>query len=486
MAEVYHKTAGGILIADRSFAKKEPVRPPMRIMRAKYDAAETSTDNTRHWANSDSLSADAANSVEIRLNLRNRARYEVANNSYARGMINTLANDTVGTGPRLQMRTADPAANKFIQREFAKWADEINLAQKLWTMRVAKAVDGETFGILTKRKPKKSPVQLGLKVVEAEMVATPWQKMQLMKAYVDGMELDSDGDPSLFYVLKSHPGDNYSSIMMEYDEIPADSVLHWYKNERPQQHRGIPEITSALPLFSQLRRYTLAVLAAAETAADFAGVLYTDSPAGQEAAAGEAFDIVNLEKRMFTTLPDGWKLGQTEAEQPTTTYKEFKNELLNEIARCLNMPFNIAACNSSNYNYSSGRLDHQTYYKSIRIEQADVTDIVLDRIFDAFIDEAILMSEFRDKIRSIKEFDHTWFWDGLEHVDPVKEASAQEIRLKNNVTTLEDEWAKDGYDYEDRLIQRGKEIKMLTDLGIPQPILKQTEVIPNADSKDEE
>ncbi len=35
------------------------------------------------------------------------------------------------------------------------------------------------------------------------------------------------------------------------------------------------------------------------------------------------------------------------AEQPATTYAEFKREILNEIARCLNMPFNVAAGNSS-------------------------------------------------------------------------------------------------------------------------------------------
>ena len=45
------------------------------------------------------------------------------------------------------------------------------------------------------------------------------------------------------------------------------------------------------------------------------------------------------------------------------------------------MPFNIAACNSSGYNYSSGRLDHQTYYKSIRVEQAHLGTVVLDRIW---------------------------------------------------------------------------------------------------------
>ena len=72
-------------------------------LRGRYDAAVTSDNNRRHWAAADGLSANAANSPEVRRILRNRARYEVANNSYARGMVLTLANDCIGTGPRLQM-----------------------------------------------------------------------------------------------------------------------------------------------------------------------------------------------------------------------------------------------------------------------------------------------------------------------------------------------------------------------------------------------
>ncbi len=65
-------------------------------------------------------------------------------------------------------------------------------------------------------------------------------------------------------------------------------MIHYFRADRPGQSRGIPEITPALPLFAQLRRYTLAVLAAAETAADFAAVLYTDAPANGEADPSRA------------------------------------------------------------------------------------------------------------------------------------------------------------------------------------------------------
>ncbi len=78
-----------------------------RFLRGRYDAATTDHDNRRHWANADGLSANAANTPEVRRVLRNRSRYEVANNSYAKGICLTLANDVIGTGPRLQMLTSD-------------------------------------------------------------------------------------------------------------------------------------------------------------------------------------------------------------------------------------------------------------------------------------------------------------------------------------------------------------------------------------------
>ena len=76
-------------------------------VRARYDAARTSTENVNHWGNADALSAAAANSPQVRLKLRTRARYERDNNSYASGLVETVANDTIGTGPRLQLHTDD-------------------------------------------------------------------------------------------------------------------------------------------------------------------------------------------------------------------------------------------------------------------------------------------------------------------------------------------------------------------------------------------
>ncbi|HOF17398.1 MAG TPA: hypothetical protein PK082_00685, partial [Phycisphaerae bacterium] len=46
----------------------------VKKVRAKFDSAQTTPDNRRHWANADGLAADAAANPEVRRILRNRSR----------------------------------------------------------------------------------------------------------------------------------------------------------------------------------------------------------------------------------------------------------------------------------------------------------------------------------------------------------------------------------------------------------------------------
>lgn len=456
------------------------------VVRARYDAAVTNDDNRRHWANADGLSANSSNSPEVRRVLRNRSRYEVANNSYARGIVLTLAHDVVGTGPRLQLLTEDGEANRRIEQAFMHWAKAVGLPEKLRTMRMARATDGEAFAILTNNPALPTDIQLDLRLVEADQVATP-DLNRVSSRSVDGIVFDASGNPSEYHVLRSHPGDGAAAILREYDRVPATSVVHWFRADRPGQARGIPDIMPALPLFAQLRRFTLAVLAAAETAADFAGILYTDAPANGEADAAEPFEPIELEKRALLTMPGGWKMSQMEAQQPSTTYAEFKHELLNEIARCLNMPYNVAAANSSGYNYASGRLDHQTYFKAIRVEQSHFECVVLDRILAAWFDEAVLLPDLLPAgLGLIADWPHQWFWDGHEHVDPAKEANAQATRLANHTTTLADEYARRGQDWETQLRQRAKELALMNELGLVSLQSQPTQPTETPDEADQE
>jgi len=460
--------------------RKAPASLPGHL-RARYDAAQTTVENARHWAMADGLSADAAMTPDVRRTLRNRARYEVANNSYAKGMVLTVSGDCVGTGPRLQLLSEDDATNRLVEQSFAEWALEVNLAQKLRTMRMAKSTDGEAFAVLVHNPNRKHPIKLDIHLVEAEQVSTPVTAINRPDV-VDGIELDASGNPRAYHLLQEHPGEfGVGPALVTSRRIPATAMIHWFRADRPGQHRGVPEITPALPLFAQLRRYTLAVLGAAETAADFAAVLYTDAPANGEATPVEPLDVIELEKRMATTLPDGWKLGQVKAEQPGTSYAEFKREILSEIGRCLQVPVNVVTGDSSRHNYASGRLDHQQYHRSLRIEQAHLGCVVMDRIFSAWIAEAALLNMFA-VLRSDGGLKNQWFFDGREHVDPAKEANAQATRLASNTTTLAYEYARQGKDWEAELRQRAKERQFMKELGLTED----EAVTPDPEEEDED
>ena len=442
-----------------------------RIVRARYDAAQTTDDNRRHWAAADNLSADAAASPSVRRTLRNRARYEVANNTYARGMVLTLANDLVGTRPRLQMQTDDADLNALVEREFAAWAAAAGLAAKLRTMKAARTQDGEAFALLHTNERLPAPVKLDLRLIEADQVATPNRPLVPQPGAVDGIRYDGDGNPTEYHVLRRHPGEMAGWTPQDgFDRLPAGSVIHWYRTDRPGQRRGLPDIMPALPLYALLRRFTLATLHAAETAAELAIVMKTIAGAEIDAAEVEPWITMEFERNMGVFAPEGWEPSQLRAEHPSTTYGDFKREIISEIARCLNLPYAVAAGDSSRHSYASGRLDHQTYFKSLRVERHDLELVALEPFFQAWLREALWVREYRVFGEMARDdWRHAWFWDGREHVDPAKEARAQAIKLATGGTTLAIEYARQGLDWEEQIKQRGRELALMREKGVETP-----------------
>lgn len=437
----------------------------MRVVRARYDAAQTTHDNARHWAAADALSGAAANTKAVREIIKRRARYETANNGIAHGIVGTLANDVISTGPRWQIAGNRETLLPLV-RTWQRWADEINLADKLRTMRRAQCVDGEAFAVIATNRGLRSPVQLDLVPVDSDRVTD--DALTFDPTYADGIQFDVFGNPVSYRVLNYHPSEfsvtATNGLATTYD---ARNVIHLFKCDRPGQIRGISEIVSTLGLFAELRRYTLAVLAAAETAADFAWFLKSTSP---EIAASEAtpFDTVDIERRMGQVLPAGWDVSQLKAEQPTTAYSDFRFNLVGEAARPLHMPVNVAMADSSRSSYASSRMDHIPYERAIRIDRDMIDRVALDKIAYAWLDEAALVPGLIPAgLPPFNEWDWSWVWQGFEHSDPTKAASATATELTLHTTTLRDQYESQGLDWREQIQQRAEEIALMRELGIP-------------------
>ena len=111
--------------------------------------------------------------------------------------------------------------------------------------------------------------------------------------------------------------------------------------------------------------------------------------------------------------------------------------------------------------------------------------MVLDRILDAWLREAIRVPGLLPaSARALLDYPHQWFWDGMEHVDPAKEANAQATRLASHTTTLASEYAKEGKDWETELRQRAKEVALIKELGLT--VEQAQPKAPPADKPDDE
>lgn len=438
----------------------------MAKVMATYDSARPSDEFKRYWANADAFDADSAHSKEIRHTLIRHSRYEQSNNGYADGIAQTYSTDVMGIGPSLRLLTENKGFNRTIENQFHYWATEIRLRQKLWTMAHAKHVDGEAFGILRRNESIQHRVDIDIVLFEAEQCSTPFVPLN-EPGYIDGIKFDEFGNPLWYDFLREHPGaTSRLEVTLEAERIPADRVLHWFKVRRPGQHRGVPETSSTLNLGAAFRRLREASLSTAEKVAAFTLFLKSLYPLGDEARNPfEDLDLLDIDRGMLTTLPDGMEPFQLKSEQPGPDYTAFHRTLLNEQARPKNMPFNKAACDSASYNYASGRLDHQTYYAALDVDRADCNDMVLEPLFTAWFEMASLRfgwlgSRFTEG-QAVPP--HVWDWPKHRVADVEAEANANLKKLSSGQILLPQFYAEQGVDFDDAIEDASKKLRIPED-----------------------
>lgn len=489
------------------FKPSKPARKQGGFFRAssKFDAASNDKDNRHHWLQADSYSPNAAVSADVRKRIRERARYETANNSVAFGVATTRTHDLIGSGPRpsislpeldtgtltgatsldREQELADKgeqyeALVRRVEDEWGKWCRAVRFAETLRVLKRAELIDGESFALVTSNDRINHPVKLQLRPFECDRVCDPSANWLSDPTNSDGITFDAAGNPVSYTVLRQHPGDTYVTTADTADEVDAASIFHFFRVDRPGQTRGVSWLTPALGMFAILRRYSLAVLGNAETAANFAviveqgesGIVPEDDTEGDGPI--QPYTEFDVPKRGAMALPPGAKASQLRSEHATTAYGEYRREVLNEIGRCLDMPLNVIQGNSSQYNFASGRLDHVPYRSKLWAEREGIAQEHLDRLFKMWLDEAVLVGLIPDGLPPIDQWQVEWNWDGFETGDPLKEAQAVEKLLSLNLTDLAEQCAARGRRWQDVLRQRKREQDFADRIGL-RPAVPETQ-----------
>jgi capsid protein len=394
-------------------------------MRARYDGTSTNRLNQNHWAAADYLSPSGANSVQQRHIARMRARYEYGSNPLYAGIINTLADHTIGTGPRVEFQYPDLNLNRQLESLWTEWDVAAEFGAKMHLAKLTEANQGECFGLTIGNPRLQSRIQLDYQLLEADYVTSlrPWYN----RWQSDGVTYDTCWNPLSYTIVTEAPNDLVPIVVgTQQHVVDASRVWHFYRATRPGQLRGMPALLAAFELLAVLRRYIESTATAAEVAAAFA-VFFTNKNAAsfndtKNTSGPQAWDFMEIVRGMATMLPDGIEANQIRPEQPTQSFDAFVNACVQLLTRCVQMPLNIALGNSSGYSYSGGRLDMQIYWKSIDVDRVTrIQPKILARVLRDWIKEAELVLQRGKGALSSQPVPHEWHWPSQVSIDPTQD-----------------------------------------------------------------
>lgn len=432
-----------------------------------------------------------------------RSRDIERNSGVAKGGIQTVIDNVVGTGLRLSSRPDYKTLGK--TKEWAtEWSRQYEaLFHSWWWSTRCHAGDTMTGDQMTAQQFRAGLVNgefvalplwipergdgFGTKIqtVEADRLSQPNGIFE-SSAMHGGIEFDIYGAPVAYWIRRTHPGDAYYDANgMGWDRVERRfpfgrlRVIHGFDPERSRQARGKPLLTSVLPQFKQLDRYTNAEIMAAvvngmvamtiETPLDQDSIIELfkgDSTAYMKARQDHA---VGISSGSMIPLFPGDKASSFMPQRPNSGFGAFVENIYRIIGVAMDIPYELLMKDFSKTNYSSARAAMLEAWRSFNRRRDWLGTQWMDPVACLFLEEMVNAG----KIDAPGYYENRWAYErckwigpGRGWVDPVKEAEASVVRLQNNLSTLEQECAEQGLDWNEVLDQRSAEIARMKELGL--------------------
>ena len=352
-----------------SAKKRAPVK-------ARLDSTVTTRHNAKYWNSAESGITPQVIDRMTNETARNRCRYEYLNNvvMFGAGLTKTAYN--IGVGARLQLLTKDKEWNKHLETEFQYWCEDVRWNKNFRLAPKCLLYDGEYF-LRFRRNPKIKPTQLDITVLDGRLLRTPTEYIADTNV-VDGIRYDQYFNPVCYYFQKVNRNPVY--IKTEFEEIPAEQIIHFFDYFLPNQFRGLPESQAGISQLAMGRMLTKHVLAIAEIAARSPMVLETDVPA-EGAAEVDGSLMVDLDPYQVVAMPEGGKINYPKSPQFAVDLNAANLGINNQFGMGTGLPSNAINNDSSRYNFSSARLDRSSAGVLSEIRQSDFITEILSPLY---------------------------------------------------------------------------------------------------------
>ncbi len=457
----------------------------------------------------------------------------IHNSGWLAGAADQIISDTVGVELKLNARPdlsrlgyddAERAAwCRLVEAEWRRWSwtpSECDLAGKA---TIAEMLDGVmryylaygeaigTLDYLTIRRQRALGLETGTKVslIAPHRLARTTNEFEGLE---QGIFHDAYGRAQLYRFRRREDGIDVDN------DVPARDVIHVMdRGDNPDSPRGISVLAPILKVIAQSDQLADATLATALLQTVFAATISspeasdeafqaiqtltdTEPPSGWEGGASEwsehvggiAQDLIDVWGQRIAALKSGGiNLSDTArvahtgpgeelkfhtAATPGSNYIPFSQNLQREMARRLGVTFESFAMDHSNATYSSVRMGISSIWPIVTRRRQRIAAPFAQAVYEAWIEEAIAMGRIPLK-GGLSAFNANkqrivwaeWQGPAAPSADDYKAAMAAKVRLELGMSSLADECGLLGRDWEENVIQIGREIALLQENGIPHP-----------------
>ena len=393
-----------------------------------------------------------------RLRLLALSRRLFINNPIIRATVNEMARYSVGPGIRPQARSGDQAWDRQAEQYFNSWAESADVRgmldfcelQSLASLAIDR--DGDVFFILTQTRDGRPAVQ----VVEAHRCGTPQGADQ--KAIIDGVQADATGRPLKYYFSND-------AANKVFKAIPADSVIHLFEPDRPDQFRGYPRTAVALiPMLD--RDEVLRMEMQGVKAATSLGMVITNNTGSAQGGffgtpthnTGDAITSETIYSGGgIARLKPGESVQTFSLTRPNEKLDAFLDQYIRAAAIGMGLPYEFV-WNSERLAGTAQRFTLAKAQRRFEERQRLLVQRMCSRIWRYVIAAAI---ENRELPRNASWSNVVWQTPRKLTVDAGRESQAMREEYKLGFTNLADVCGSDGNDWQEVVSQKISEVKWI-------------------------
>ena len=452
--------------------------------------------------------------------LRERCRDLYNNTPTARGAINTIITNVIGTGLILRstpdidvLGITDEQLQELsdsIEREFELWANsqlscdytrKLNFFEVQKLVSVSQQISGDIFVLMPWVKRIGSIYDVKLQLVEADRVCNP-NDLPDDKKIAGGIEYDDDGIPVAIHIRTPHPGDlldqrppTWKRVEYYGKKTGRRNVLHVMESERIDQARGVPILVPVIETIRQISKYSEAEIAAALVNAMFAVFIKRPLPSeDMPSDYGDDDEVKPWENTEYKLGSGTWidgapgeELDLINAVRPSSQFDSFFLATMKQVGMALELPFEILIKHFS-ASYSASRAALLEAWKMFRVKRSFIISNFCQPVFEEFLTEAVIKGRINapgflsDPAIRAAYCSAQWVGPTPGQLDPGKEYEAANKAVEYGFVSRSRATAElNGQDFENVIKEKSHEEAILRKYGVTlntstfQPVAPQTD-----------